>query len=343
MRFGDGSTGVNDRRRARVAIVGAGLMGRWHAHYVTRQGAEVTAIVDPQSRVAAALRAEHPGAQTFTDLESCLGVCTVDVVHICTPAGTHSVLAATAIRAGKHVLIEKPLAPSLHETQEILDLAASFGVLVCPVHQFPFQRGCQRLQRDLHRLGDLIHVTFMTCSSGGMGRTAAERREILFEILPHPLSLFQHVLNVDLSQSGLCLTRLTEDELELNGSWNGTRLQAVISLRGRPTRNAFIVIGSGGTAHVDLFHGFSIIERGKPARRTKLLQPFTFGGKLLVAAQINLLRRIVGREFAYPGLPELITSFYRAIPDQAQRPFDSVELLRIATVIDNLRRTGANA
>ena len=322
-----------------AAVVGAGLMGRWHAHYVTTQGSTIVAIVDPDRVRLSELGAKYPNASRFTDLETCLARCSVDVVHICTPASTHAELAAMSIQAGTHLLIEKPLALTSAETRDLLDQAASAGVHLCPVHQFPFQRGCRRLRRDLHRLGDPVHIAFTTCSAGGVGRSAIERRDILFEILPHPLSLFQSMLDVDLAKAHLRLTRLTDDDLECIGSWHATRLQAIISLRGRPTRNVLTVTGTEATAHVDLFHGFSVIERGQPGRGTKLLQPFMFGAQLLLAAQANAIGRFARRQYAYPGLAELICAFYQVAHAGTPDPCDRADILAIATAIDDLRQS----
>ena len=326
----------------RGAIVGAGLMGRWHAYYAARQRADVTAIVDTQLHVAGALREKHPRAQIFTDLESCLTNCAVDVVHICTPVATHVSLAATAINAGKHVLIEKPVASSLLEVRALLDLAERTGVHVCPVHQFPFQRGVRWMRANRQRLGELIDLTFVTCSAGGTERTSDERRELLFEILPHPLSLFQCILDIDLMQANLRLSRLTDDDLELHGDWGEARLRAIISLRGRPTRNLVTLTGDHGTAYADLFHGFAFIDGGDANRRAKLLQPFRYGGKLLLAAEVNLLQRLANREYAYPGLHELIADFYLAIGTGNRPPFTDAEILSTAATIDDLRRTKAH-
>lgn len=326
----------------RVAIVGAGLMGRWHAYFAARAGAEIAAIIDRDPRAADALRARYPRARGYRDLATCLAHGQVDVAHICTPLDTHVALATVALEARKHVLIEKPLAPTAAETERLLALAAARGVMLCPVHQFPFQRGCRRLRRQLPRLGEPVFASFMTCSAGGAGRPAAGHRALLFEILPHPLSLFQAVLGVDLAHATIELTALTDDALLLHGQWRGMQLQAAIFLRGRPTRNALSIIGSRATAHVDLFHGYLVVEAGEPSRRTKLLQPLLYGGKLLLAAGTNLWRRAIAAEVAYPGLDELIGQFYCSCQSGTPPPIAAADILALARVIDRLRDTPVN-
>src|SRR5919199_4073263 len=94
----------------RVAIVGAGLMGRWHAYYAARAGARVAAVVDRDARAAGALSRRFPDATAFTNLEACLSQPHISVAHICTPTASHVPLATSALQAGVHVLLEKPVA-----------------------------------------------------------------------------------------------------------------------------------------------------------------------------------------------------------------------------------------
>src|SRR5262249_46290213 len=155
----------------RAAIVGAGLMGRWHAYYSRQAGGVVSAVVDPKQSAATALRARCPNARVFADLSDCLSSCALDVVHVCTSAPTHAQLTEAALVAGKHVVVEKPLAESAAETARLLELARATNRRLIPVHQFPFQRGFERLNRHIDRVGDVVRVAFQVCSAGGEGRS----------------------------------------------------------------------------------------------------------------------------------------------------------------------------
>ena len=133
----------------KVAIVGAGLMGRWHATYASRAGATITAVIDRDSEAATRLAKRFGAATDAAD---------VDAVHICTPLESHAELVRAALDAGRHVLCEKPLAPSLAETQALLDRAQEQGRVLCAVHQFPFQRGYRRMLERRARLGKIVRV-----------------------------------------------------------------------------------------------------------------------------------------------------------------------------------------
>src|SRR6185437_11568054 len=70
---------ADTREELRVAIVGAGLMGRWHAQYATASGAEIAAIVDPDPAARATLGKKYGTAAQFADLEACFGADGVEV------------------------------------------------------------------------------------------------------------------------------------------------------------------------------------------------------------------------------------------------------------------------
>ena len=299
--------------RPLAAIVGAGLMGRWHARYAARAGVEVAAIVDPRTEAAAALHRSFPRARTFASLEDCLAAGSADAVHVCTAAESHARLARLALLAGRHVLVEKPGASNAAEAAALVDLARQKGLRLCPVHQFPFQRGFARLMADLPRLGELLRVEYVVRSAGGAGKTPAERRALLLEILPHPVSLFRRVLGHGMDATAWEVLAFGDDEMELAGSDGGRRLRIDVGLRARPTRNELVVSGARATGRVDLFHGYAVLETGGTSRAAKATAPLRASARLLWTAGTNLARRALGREPAFPGLRELIRLFYGSI------------------------------
>jgi predicted dehydrogenase len=315
----------------RAAIVGAGLMGRWHAHAARRLGIDVLAVVDVDSRAAQALASRlGPRTRPFAELDEALRARDVDVVHVCTPAGTHGPLVGVALEAGRHVLVEKPLAASLPETEAMLHAAREAGVRLTAVHQLPFQPGVRRLH-ELD-LGDLVAVDYTTASAGGEGRPAASRTALLREIVPHAASLFQRFA------PGFDPRRLDvearEDELAVAGWHGSTRLAAFVTLRGRPPRNELRVTGTRASGVADLFHGFAVVDSVGGGRRGKVARPFAVSGAVLAAAALNGARRARGREPAYPGLRELIRRFYAAALEGAEPPIADEEILAAAALAD---------
>lgn len=319
----------------RVAVVGCGLMGRWHAEYCRRAGGQVIALVDRDERAALELARRFPAASPLDADGSWLTATDLDVVHVCTPTASHSDLVARALSAGCHVLVEKPLARSLAETRDLLDRARQARLRLAPVHQLPFQRGLRRLRRELGRLGEPLDATYSVLSAGGEGLSARGRRAVLLEMLPHAVSLF-YALGLSAPPAQWQLRCFDSERLELAAETGGTSLRIFCSLSGRPTRHELQVVGSRATATADLFHGYSLRESGQTGRLGKILLPLRRGSQQLTRAGGNLVWRALRRQPAYPGLPELIAAFYRSTTEHGSAAIDREEILIAAALHDRV-------
>jgi predicted dehydrogenase len=113
--------------RLRVLVVGCGNMGTSHARAYHRlsQDFEIVGLVSrgPESRDR--LAAELGGLQTFADFERAFAATRPDVVSINTYPDTHARIARTALRGGCHLFVEKPLAETVEEAEEIVRLATA--------------------------------------------------------------------------------------------------------------------------------------------------------------------------------------------------------------------------
>jgi predicted dehydrogenase len=110
--------------RVRSGIIGAGFIGSVHAHAVRAAGGELVAVSDhtPEATEAGVARlGARSGAESA---EALIASDDVDVVHICTPNNLHAPLARLALKAGKAVVCEKPLATTLADAEELAGLAA---------------------------------------------------------------------------------------------------------------------------------------------------------------------------------------------------------------------------
>ena len=102
---------VSGPKRLRTAIVGTGFVGPQHADAVRRGGyAEVEVLVDRDPERGPMTAQSLGVARAVTDIGAVLGDPSIDVVHICTPNWTHVDLARAVMEAGKHVVVEKPIA-----------------------------------------------------------------------------------------------------------------------------------------------------------------------------------------------------------------------------------------
>lgn len=322
--------------KVRAGIVGAGLMGFWHAHAVRKVGGKVVAVFDLNKANADSLAAKYSSAQSFDNLEKMLSEVAPDVLHVCTPTETHQKIAEIAIKQNVNLLIEKPIVQTAEETVSLYDLAAKHKVVLCPVHQFVFQDGVRKAKKLLPQIGQIVHLQANICSAGGTGLEEHQIDTIANDILPHPLSLMQTFLGNDLTLENWNMLQPKSGELRVSGKVQETSIGIFISMNSRPTLNTFQVFGTNGTIHLDLFHGFSVIESGKTSKAKKILHPFDLAIKNLSAATLNLGRRSIRGESAYPGLRCLIDEFYQAIKFNKNLPISPAEAIAVAQIRDIL-------
>jgi len=191
-------------RRIRAAVIGAGFVGPHHVDAIRRGGyAEVVALAGTdRARVAAkaaALGIEHSTA----DASELIADPEIDVVHICTPNATHVALASAAMQAGKHVVIEKPIATDVDGGMKLVALARETGRHAMVAFTY---RGYPMVQRarDIVASGDLgairlVHGAYLQDwlteptdwnwridpASGGVSRAVADIGTHWFDTAEH--------------------------------------------------------------------------------------------------------------------------------------------------------------
>ena len=112
-----------------VVVVGAGDMGAKHALHWHNAGAKVIAVCDPDLD-RAKVAADPVGADAIADYKSLVSQNDVHAASVCTPTFLHAAIATEFTDLGKHVLIEKPIALTLEQTQAISESAKKTGAQV---------------------------------------------------------------------------------------------------------------------------------------------------------------------------------------------------------------------
>jgi predicted dehydrogenase len=145
----------------RIAILGAGMVARYHAQAIAATpGARLVAVSRFDASKAAASAAEF-GVPCETSDEALLARPDVDAVCICTPSGQHARETIAAARAGKHVLVEKPMAATLAQAEELAEAARASDAFLMVAH-------CWRFHDDVRRMRDRI-------AAGEFGRVVKTR------------------------------------------------------------------------------------------------------------------------------------------------------------------------
>jgi predicted dehydrogenase len=321
----------------RAAIVGAGLMGRWHAHAIRHAGGRVVAIVDADLRRGEALARSIAGKPVaVADVGYLFSQHSVDVVHVCTPVESHEAVTGAALSAGAHVLVEKPLAPDCATVETLHARATEQGVLLCPVHQFLFQPGVLSAAAWLSELGPIRHFELVACSAGADQGSREAREQVARDILPHGLALARRLLGAGWLESGWYIAPGEPGEIRASTTSGSTSISLMVSMRARPTENSLTIRCEGGTVRANLYHGYASLERGSVSRLDKLARPFAGAALVVRAATANLARRTLRGESAYPGLRELIARFYRATKEGSPSPISAAESIEVARARDRL-------
>lgn len=316
-----------------VAIIGAGLMGRWHAHAARRLGARVIAVADPDADRARALAGT--GVPVFADPDTLFEAVRPAVVHLCSPSASHGAIIRAAIAQGIHVFAEKPLAADATETRELCDLAQKAQVLLCPVHQYAFQPALERIIKQQHRIGTLQLVEMRYFSAGAIGANVKDLQSIAADILPHPIAIAQRLSpECELDMLNWEVTPAGPAGWQVTAAVGLVTLRITLSLAARPTEATLVLYGDKGAWEADLFHGYARFRDGKASRRSKALRPFGDALSVLGHASVNMARRALRREPAYPGLRALTAAFYAAIAERGAAPIGIEHAIAVAVLRD---------
>jgi predicted dehydrogenase len=145
-------------RKIKTAVIGAGFMGKVHTEGIRRLGnVEVAGVAavskDEAERFSRSMSVERATAE-YMDL---ISDPEIEAVHVCTPNVLHAPVSKAAIKAGKHVLCEKPLAMSAAEAKEMLNLANKKGVVHCVNHNLRYYPVLQHI-RQMVANGDLGEI-----------------------------------------------------------------------------------------------------------------------------------------------------------------------------------------
>jgi predicted dehydrogenase len=176
----------------RVGVVGVGYWGSRHVR-VLRSTTGVAKVIGVDQRFTGT--AGHPqltggDVAGYANLDAALPE--VDAVVIATPPSSHYSLGLQAIEAGKHVLIEKPLATSAAEARELVAAAEAAGTLLMPGHTFLFNAAVHKL-RDLVRSDELGKLYYLDCARLNLGLYQPDVNVVL-DLAPHDVSIANFVL-----------------------------------------------------------------------------------------------------------------------------------------------------
>ena len=188
-----------------IGVIGYGYWGpNLVRNFGETPGARVGWITDVRPERLAAAAARYPAARVGPDYAAMLADPAVDAVAIATPVSTHFELGLAALTAGKHVLLEKPLAATSGEAARLVAEAEARGLVLMVDHTFVFTPAVQKI-RELRRSGELGDILYYDSVRINLGLFQPDV-DVLWDLAVHDLSIMDFVLDqqpVAVSATGL--------------------------------------------------------------------------------------------------------------------------------------------
>jgi predicted dehydrogenase len=182
--------------RLGAAVIGAGYWGPNLARNLrSAPDWDLRVVCDLDLVRASKVVGDAAGVRVSDRLEDVLDDASVDAVVIATPAFTHAEVALAALEAGKHVLVEKPLASSYADGQKIVSLADERGLTLMCDHTYCYTPAVQKIAQLVSEgaLGDIQFVDSVRLNLGIVQRDV----DVLWDLAPHDLSILDLVLPDD--------------------------------------------------------------------------------------------------------------------------------------------------
>jgi predicted dehydrogenase len=174
----------------RVGVVG---LGYWGPNLVRNllevEAAEISVVCDLEAPALAAISRRYPALRTTTRFDDLLEDPSVDAVAIATPVRTHAALASAALEAGKHVFVEKPLAASAADAEELIEIADAYDRVLMPGHTFLYSPPVNAVREriEAHELGDIYFISTMRVNLGLHQPDVS----VVWDLGPHDFSILR--------------------------------------------------------------------------------------------------------------------------------------------------------
>ena len=229
-----------------VGVVGCGYWGpNLLRNFRSLPNCKVKAICDLSEKRLAHLRSLYAELETHTDFKQLLSDAEIDAVVVAAPVNHHYPLAKAALLAGKHVMIEKPMASSSAECEELIELADERGLVLMVGHTFLYSSAIRKIT-DIIQAGDIGDIRYINSRRLNLGLFQKDIN-VAWDLAPHDISIILHILGetptVVNCQGNAHVTPGVQDVTNLSLSFRNKRFATIQSswLEPRKVREMTIV------------------------------------------------------------------------------------------------------
>ena len=175
-----------------IAVVGCGYWGQnLIRNFWELDGAHLAVVCDPDAKVLARTERRYPAVKPVPDFAAVLRDPAVDAVVLATPVSTHYTFACRALEAGKHVLVEKPMAQSSAEALDMVARAERLRRTLMVDHTFLYTGAVRRMKQLIEsgEIGDLLYFDSVRINLG----LVQSDTNVLWDLGPHDFSILDHL------------------------------------------------------------------------------------------------------------------------------------------------------
>ncbi len=271
----------------RVAVIGHGYWGKNLARNFFQLGA-LGAVCDADASRASAVAEQYPGVTFVSDSEALLRHADIDAVAIATPAATHYEMVKQALRAGKDVFVEKPLALATAQGAELVRMAREQRRILMVGHLLRYHPAVTQLKRLIDG-GALGKLYYLYSNRLNLGRFRTEEN-ILWSFAPHDVSVMLYLLNemperVAAHGGNYLHTQIADTTITVLAFPSGVQGHIFVSWLHPYKEHRLVVVGSEGMAifaDTELEHKLRILRQPvewrerMPVPRLTEAQPVSF-------------------------------------------------------------------
>ena len=176
-----------------IGIIGYGYWGpNLVRNFAETSEATIGGVADLDSAKLALVARRFPGVKVTTDFTELLRDPSIDAIAIATPVHTHYELALAALRAGKHVWVEKPMTEHSHQARQLIDEAERRGLVLLVDHTFVYTGAVQKMAELIHagELGKLYYYDSIRVNLGLFQRDVS----VISDLAVHDFSILDFLV-----------------------------------------------------------------------------------------------------------------------------------------------------
>lgn len=187
---------MKDKSTVGISIIGVGYWGPNFLRNLSKlPTASLRYVCDLDEKRLEQMKRLYPTIKMATDITSVLKDKKTQAVIIATPVRTHHPLATLVLKAGKHVLVEKPMTVSVEHAKELVQLAKKNNRILCVDHTFIYNPAVQKM-KQLVKKGELGELFYFDSVRANLGLFQHDTN-VLWDLATHDLSIMDYLLEQD--------------------------------------------------------------------------------------------------------------------------------------------------